>query len=204
MPHLSREVARQQPAPLHGIKVFLVHHITSEVLGLIAALRALGCRDLTTLFVAYAAEAPASYLAPLLDVPADEARFLALTHVPDADSVEGHYRLSSQYSRLASFDTIAAALARRRWRYLEAMQIAGLIEFQRLLQRAEAAGEPCLLIEDGGYLAPLLNEAALDGRTMRDLLHEHDPACADERRVSEVLRARSWARLSTLETDTTG
>jgi len=189
MPHLTQEVARQQPAPLSGIKVFLVHHITSEVLGLIAALRALGCRDLTTLFVAYAAEAPASYLASLLDVPDDEARFLALTHIPDADSVEGHYRLSSQYSRPASFDTIAAALARRRWRYLEAMQIAGLIEFERLLQRAEAAGERCLLIEDGGYLAPLLNQAALDGRTMRDLLHEHDPACADQRRVSDVLQA---------------
>ena len=187
MPMVSQCVGRARGEPLRGIKVFLVHHITSEVLGLIAALRALGCRDLTTLFVAYAGEPPASYLGPLLDLPPTEARFLALTHVPEADSVEGHYRLSSQYSALDSAETIGTALAQRRWRYLDAMQVAGLIECGRLLRRAEAAGERCLLIEDGGYLAPALNRAALDGLTMRDLLHAHDPECVDDRPVAEVL-----------------
>jgi hypothetical protein len=190
MPHLAEQVLRHPDEPLRGIKVFLIHHITAEVLGLIAALRALGCRDLTTLFVAYAGEAPPSYLGPLLDLPADEARFLALTHVSESTSVEGHYRLSSQYSSFPTIETIAAALARRRWRYLEAMQVAGLIEFDRLLRRAEAAGERCLLIEDGGYLAPVLNDAALDGRTVRQLLTDHDPACADDRKLADVLRDR--------------
>ena len=185
MPMLTRAVGPGEP--LRRIRVFLIHHITAEVLGLVAALRELGCRDLTTLFVAYAGEAPASYLGPLLDLPPAEARFLALTNVPEAGSVEGHYRLSSQYSALDTAGVIGDALARRRWRYLEAMQVAGLIEFVRLLQRAEAAGERCLLIEDGGYLAPVLNRAALDGLTVRQLLGDHDPECVDDRPLAQVL-----------------
>jgi hypothetical protein len=187
MPVLSRIVESQASRPLRDIRVFLVHHITAEVLGLVAALRELGCRDLTTLFVAYAGEAPASYLGPLLDLPAGEARFLALTNVPDAHSVEGHYRLSSQYSVLDTAAAIGDALAGRRWRYLEAMQVAGLVEFGRLLRRAEEAGERCLLVEDGGYLAPLLNRAALEGLTMREMLGAYDPECDDDRPVASVL-----------------
>jgi hypothetical protein len=90
MPVLESVVTRQGDAPLAGVHVFLVHHITAEVLGLIAALRRLGCSDLTGLFVAYAGEAPASYLDALLNVPSDEFRGMALVNVPGDDSVEGH------------------------------------------------------------------------------------------------------------------
>ena len=51
--------------PLTGVRVFLIHHLTAEVLGFIEALRSLGCRDLVTLFVSYSGEPPTSYLDPL-------------------------------------------------------------------------------------------------------------------------------------------
>jgi hypothetical protein len=81
--------------PLSEVKVFLIHHITSEVLGLIAALRRLGCRDLCTVFVAYAGDAPSTYLEPLLSLPVDEFTAYALTSVPREGRIEGVYRLSS-------------------------------------------------------------------------------------------------------------
>ena len=39
--------------PLAGVRVFLVHHMTAEIVATIAALRRLGCKDLVTLFVTY-------------------------------------------------------------------------------------------------------------------------------------------------------
>ncbi|TAH34347.1 MAG: hypothetical protein EYC70_15480 [Planctomycetota bacterium] len=187
MPALSRVVAAAGTRPLAGVKLFLVHHITAEVLGLVAALRRLGCRDLETLFVSYAGETPGSYLGPLLDLPAAEFRSLSLSNVPDAESVEGHYRLSTQFSSLANEKELAQALRRRRGRFYEAMQAAGLVEFLRLVARAEKEGTRVLLIEDGGYLAPALNRACLEGRTVRELMAPVDPDWADVRLLRDVL-----------------
>ena len=187
MPVLSGVVARAGAQPLAGVKVFLVHHTTAEVLGLIAALRQLGCRDLETLFVNYAGETPATYLGPLLDLPAAEFRCLSLANVPDESSVEGHYRLSTQFSTLANEAELARALAFRRGRFYESMQAAALLEFWRQAARAEKEERKLLLIEDGGYLAPALHRAWLEDRTVAESLHEIDPHCADHRRVRDVL-----------------
>jgi len=155
---------------LAGVHVFLIHHITAEVLGLIAALRRLGCRDLTTLFVAYAGEAPSAYLGPLLELPPNEFRCLALVNVPDDESVEGHYRLSTQYSRLESVAGLGARLAQKRMRFFEAMQTVAIAEFMHLVARAERGGGRCLILEDGGYLAPAINVACREGRTVAEFL----------------------------------
>ena len=173
--------------PLRDVKILLIHHITAEVAGFIAALRAAGCRDLVTLFVAYAGEPPGQLLGPLLDLPPDEFSCLALANVPEMDRVEGHYRVSSRYSRLDHERQLADALAHRPRRYADAMRAVAVVEFMRLFARAEAQGQRCLLVEDGGYLAPALNAACLEGRTVRDLLRDVDPASRDERPLAEVL-----------------
>ncbi len=166
MPALARAIGDGATAkPLAGVKVFLVHHITSEVLGLIAALRRAGCTDLTTVFVAYAGEAPSSYLDPLLELPVDEFRCMALVNVAEAHNVEGHYRLSRRYSVLDDHDAIDAMLDRERMRFFDAMKAVTTTAFLQTIDRAREAGEPCLLIEDGGYVAPLINDACLRGLT---------------------------------------
>lgn len=186
MPVLSGVVRGQPQEPLAGVRVFLVHHVTAEVLGLIAGLRRLGCRDLACLFVAYGGEAPSSYLDALLEVPVDEFRAMALVNVP-GDTVEGHYRLSTEYSVLEDGERIAAAVAAHRHRFLDAMRAAGMVAFLAQLQRARAAGERLLLVEDGGYLAPLLNEAALCGTTVRELAARYAQESDDERPVAALL-----------------
>lgn len=183
-------VRRVTGSPLADVKVFLIHHLTAEVLGVIAALRALGCKDLETLFVVYAGDTPEEYLTALRQVPADELHCLALTNEPSPDSVEGRYRLSARYARLEGKEEIVAALAREPRRYVDAMRAVAMLQFFRQLARAEALGQRCLVIEDGGYLSPLLNRGAIEDRTVGDLLRPYNPAIQDDRPVRAVLDGR--------------
>ena len=154
-------VAASPERPLEAVAIFLVHHMTADVLGLIASLRKLGCRDLVTLFIAYAGEAPGAYLGPLLDLPADEFTAVALTNIPDRESTEGQYRLSTQYSVLDGMELISTCLRRGRPRFFEAMRSTAKLLFMRQVERAHARGRRCVVIEDGGYLAPAINRACL-------------------------------------------
>lgn len=176
--------------PLAGVRVFLVHHMTAEIVATIAALRRLGCTDLVTLFVTYSGEPPASYLDAVLDLPPEEFRALALVNVPTPGHVEGHYRLSTHYSQLDEAGAIAEALDSRGREYLTAMRAAAVVPFLAQAARAEAAGDRMLLIEDGGYLGPALQDAMLRGITItqfaEELGHRHD----DARPISTVLGAR--------------
>jgi len=190
MPSLTGIIEqRGKDLPLQSTPVFLVHHMTGEVVGLIAALRALGCRDLTVLFVTYASEPPASYLDAVLDLPPDEFRALALVNVPQRGSVEGVYRLSTQYSRLDEGDEIEAALAKAP-HFLDAMRAAGMVPFLRQVERAAANGQRCLLVEDGGYLAPVLHDGMLRGLSVQQLGAELNYAVSDPRPLLEAVGSR--------------
>ena len=187
MGETSAFVARSQGQPLSGVRVFLIHHLTAEVLGVIAALRALGCRDLETLFVVYAGDTPEEYLSALRAVPAEELHCLALTNEPAPGTVEGQYRLSSRYARLTGKEQIVNALAASTRNYVESMRTVAALQFFRQLERAAASGERCLVIEDGGYLSPLLNRAGVEGATVEALLHPYDPSVSDTRLVRDAL-----------------
>ncbi|MFQ5507063.1 MAG: hypothetical protein ACE5F1_20010, partial [Planctomycetota bacterium] len=163
MPALSGIIDKTAGEPLRGISVFLIHHVTFEVLGLIAALRRLGCEDIECLFVAYAGDPPGSYLGPLLELPESEFHCYGLVNVCEEHSVEGHYRLSSQYSKVDEVGLIEEALAPHSRNYFAAMRAVAQACFVRQLERARSRGGRCLIVEDGGYLAPDLNQACLEG-----------------------------------------
>jgi len=190
MPALRAIVDRGGPEPLRDVRVFLVHHMTAEVTGLIGALRALGCRDLCCLFITYAGEPPASYLDAILDLPTDEFRALALVNVPVRGRAMGHYRLSQHYSQLEEAAAITAAMAGREARYLDAMRAAAVVPFLRQLARTEAAGQHCLLVEDGGYLGPVLHDGMLRGVTVGEFATELGHLVDDVRPLATVLQTR--------------
>lgn len=191
MPALSAFCAgRAAQTPFAGVRIFLVHHMTAEVVGLIDALRQLGCRDLTVLFVTYAGDPPASYLDAVLDLPPDEFRALALVNVPTRGHVEGNYRLSTHYSQLDEAPAITAALADRSGDYLAAMRAAAVVPFLRQAARAEAAGERQLLIEDGGYLGPVVQDALLRGIGATAFAVELGHAHADNRPLRQAIGER--------------
>jgi len=182
--------ARAADKPLAGVRVFLVHHMTAEIVATIAALRSLGCRDLVTLFVTYSGEPPASYLDAVLDLPPDEFAALALVNVPTPGHVEGHYRLSTHYSQLTESDAIAKALETRGREYLTAMRAAAVVPFLAQAARAEAAGDRMLLIEDGGYLGPVLQDAMLRGITVGQFATEQGHAHVDDRAIAGAFGQR--------------
>lgn len=179
--------------PLAGVRVFLVHHMTAEIVATIAALRRLGCKDLVTLFVTYSGEPPASYLDAVLDLPPEEFRALALVNVPTPGHVEGHYRLSTHYSQLDEERAISAALVARGREYLSAMRAAAVVPFLAQAARAEAAGERLLLVEDGGYLGPVVQDALIRGLTTDEFAAELGHQHADRRLLQEAVGARLCA-----------
>lgn len=191
----TREVvdAVAEDGPLSGVRVFLVHHMTAEIVGLIGGLRRLGCRDLVCLFVSYSGEPPASYLDAVLELPPQELQALTLVNVPTPGHVEGRYRLSARYSYLREAAEIAKALEGRDGEYLTAMRAAAVVPFLRQVHRAAAAGDRCLLIEDGGYLGPVLNDALMRDVTTRTFAAELGHVHAEESPLRSFVGSRLLA-----------
>jgi hypothetical protein len=169
MPALATVVARRKAqAPFSGLSLLLIHHITSETLGLVAALRRLGCDDLGILFVRYAGEVPNEYLDAILDLD-PSVRSYTLQHVQEPGGVEGRFVASQQLSSLVPIASIAERLRAKPQRYLESMTDVAVGLFVRALE-----GErQILVVEDGGYLMPTLTRRAHAGDTVGQLAAAH-------------------------------
>ncbi|MFI5007682.1 MAG: hypothetical protein ACHQKZ_09585 [Solirubrobacterales bacterium] len=194
MPMLAAVVKkRRAERPLAGLKVLLIHHITSEVLGLVAALRALGADDLTVLFVRYGGEIPNEYMDAILDLePA--VRSLSLQNLQAPEEIEGHFVVSRQFSAPDGLETLAERLRTTRTRYMEAMQ--GLAVGLALQQLGRLGSDRRLLVvEDGGYLMPLLTKRAAEGATVGELAAEHGLGTVAPEQARRPLRAVLEAHL---------
>jgi hypothetical protein len=175
--------------PFADLSVLLIHHITVETLGLIAALRTLGCDDLDVLFVRYAGEVPNEYLDAVLDLdPA--VRSFTLQNIQDPRGVEGWFVLSHQLSPLTELEDAAERLRATPTRYLDAMVSVAAALFVRALER----GRRILVVEDGGYLVPELTRHAFAGATVGDLAAAYGagtvPATLARRPLRAVLEER--------------
>jgi hypothetical protein len=191
MPALAA-VARAHGAarPLAGLSVILVHHITSEVLALVAALRDMGCDDLDVAFVRYAGEIPNEYLDALLDLDRG-VRSYTLQNVQEPGDIEGRFLLSQQLSPLDSLDGVAARLRWQRTGYLDAMVSVSVGLFVRALER----GGRILVVEDGGYLIPVLMRAAAAGTTVGALAAAHGVGAVEKRLAAHPLQTMLAERL---------
>lgn len=157
---------------LTGVRLFLVHHITSEVLGLIEAFRVLNCETVTTFFVRYAGLVPDDYMEALLSLPEDRFRSYCLQKLEIMNSIRGAYILSRQHSDIEGLDRIDDHLLEGQLDFMEAMRFAcGHLFFKEAIQ-CRHDNRPLLLVEDGGYLAPLINRFCLESRTVGDVLRD--------------------------------
>jgi len=181
MPVLA-EAARdlRERGGLEGVKVFLIHHVTAEILGFISALKELGAEDVVTLFVHYGEEVPSDFLEALLDMDQDHFRCYSLNNVEDPLSVEGYFVLSPRYSLLHGLAAFNDRLFLEKLGYLDAMVRTATRLFLDVLVRTIREGRQCLVVEDGGYLAPLLASWTHEQVRFGDLLRENGlPAEAD-------------------------
>jgi len=172
--------------PFEDVSLFLVHHLTAEVLGTVAALRALGCRDMVVVFVGYNEDAEAAYRPDLDDLPAEEFRcFILKSTTASGGEAEGIYSVARTFAKAPAadkfpFDALDQAMKHNRMDFIEAMRCLAVNAYFQQVARAKAQGRRCLLIEDGGYMTPILNEAALTGKTIAELraLHRSPEAAA--------------------------
>jgi hypothetical protein len=181
MPPLEKIVDKHaSQRPLEGVNVLLIHHVTAEILGFIAALRRLGARNVFTLFVHYGESVPSDFLEALLDLDQDHFRCHALNNVEDPLSVEGYFVLSPRFSGLEDMQDLDERLHRIRPGYVQAMVETANRMFLELLLKTARNGGKCLIIEDGGYLTPALTRRALAGGTLRGLLEENGVPVPEE------------------------
>jgi hypothetical protein len=165
MPALS-QAAGQRRGAMRGIRLFLIHHITAEVISLIRAFEEAGCDTLTTFFVKYAGIVPETYLETLMSLAPEIFRFYSLQKTESRQKLAGLYTFSRQFTSLSGLKEIDEAIFMEGWDFLGAMRLASGHIFLKELQLARQKSGQVFLVEDGGYLAPLLNRFCLEDRTV--------------------------------------
>ncbi|MBL8018410.1 MAG: hypothetical protein JNM27_01980 [Leptospirales bacterium] len=163
-------LSQKRPDSLKGVRVFLIHHITGEILATIRALENMNCDFLRVLFVKYAGIVPAEYLETLLSLPEDQFAFHGLNKIEPSGSVEGYYILSRQYSPITKFGLLDQLLHAKRSAFFEAMQTAAGHLFFVEAGHCIRDNKKLLLMEDGGYLAPQINALCLEGKTVKQAM----------------------------------
>jgi hypothetical protein len=164
----SLALQKDHSLSFRGIKVFLVHHITSEIIALIETFRKLQATSLSVAFVKYGGVVPTDYLNALLDLPKDEIFMLGLVRKL-TDSEHEYYSLADYYSEVQEYSILKKYLEEKKFKYMEAMKLLVGNMFLKTCIEAKEKRQPVLLIEDGGYLAPFLNEYSLMGKTVSEV-----------------------------------
>ncbi|MEW6664508.1 MAG: hypothetical protein AB1512_04725 [Thermodesulfobacteriota bacterium] len=163
-----RQTAEGYPDVFRDVRVLLVHHLTSEVLGSIQALVDMGAQQVETLWVKYAGAVEAAYKEIMLSLPDNIFRFRGVTAVLDDDGFQNRFLVSEEFTPPKDLAPLAALLRQRPHRFFEAMQRAA----GHLLLKTAAAcrrdGDKFILIEDGGYIAPVVNRLCLENRSVKE------------------------------------
>ena len=168
MPSL-RESCLYRKGSLENVRLFLIHHITAEVLGLIRAFQETGCSSIRTFFVKYAGIVPDEYLETLLSLPEETFCFYGLQEIASRHSIRGSYVLSRQYSRTEELKSLDQILQERQLDFLDSMRLAaGHLFFKEAIKCRKERGT-LLLVEDGGYLAPLINRFCLENKSVGEV-----------------------------------
>lgn len=170
MPKL-RETTLLNSNALSGCRVFLIHHITAEILGTIEAYRKLGASALHVMFVKYGGLVPDEYLDALLET---QMSGLFLAGISKEKTSEGRefYGISRIYSEISNFKELYEFMSSKNWDFFQAMKFISAHFFLKFIKQAILEQEKVLLVEDGGYLAPLWNEYIANNKMLHDVFDE--------------------------------
>lgn len=170
MPELCSLAGRQgHNLDFKGIDIFLVHHITSEVLALIEALFQLSSGRIWITFVKYAGKIPPDYLDILLDIPAERLFMASLERKKTRKHID-YYSISQAFSDTHGLERLHEFMERETPDYFSAMRLLAGHLLLRFCLESERAGKRVLIIEDGGYLAPFLNEYMAQEKMLSEVL----------------------------------
>jgi hypothetical protein len=185
-----RQSAAGRPGAWNGVRLFMVHHMTAEVIGLLKAFAAAGCSTLTTFFVKYAGVVPETYLETLMSLPPETFSFYGLQKFESRKRLAGRYAFSRQFAPLSGLERIDEAMLDGDWDFFGAMRLAAGHVFLKEIDKARKSRNKIALVEDGGYLAPLLNRFCLENCTVGDVFarfHLDAPAADAQHPFSDWL-----------------
>lgn len=151
--------------------IFLIHHITSETLGFIESLRRLRINKLWILFVKYGGIVPSVYLDVLLELPSEN--FFAIGLSRHSEPNNEYYTLANYYSDISELDSLREELEQKKLGYFEAMKLSATHLFLKFAIQSFMKQEKILLIEDGGYLAPVVNQLSLEAKNTKDVFNTY-------------------------------
>lgn len=194
MPHMRSLTANDRTA-FQGIDILLIHHLTSEVLAVIRGLDQQACESLQVLFVRYNPQVPASYREALLTMPEDRFHFATLQKCSEEHFPADYFTLSDQFSSLRGLQHLKGRLDEEKLDFAKAMFLAaGYLFFKKALA-AKLKGKKILIIEDGGYLAPMLNQLCLEGKTLGEALVHYQFSLADMRDLEDLsVKLDDWLK----------
>ncbi|MDF3820704.1 hypothetical protein P3G55_12375 [Leptospira sp. 96542] len=152
--------------------IFLIHHITSEIISLIECFRKLKVKTLDVAFVKYGGNIPPAYLDILLDIPT-ESFFMAGLEFKITKTNQPYYAVSPLYSDFSSYPAFKQKLEESKLGFFDAMRRLAVFLFLQKLLVLIPKNEKIILIEDGGYVAPVLNEFCLTEKTFEEVLGEY-------------------------------
>ncbi|EMM78999.1 hypothetical protein [Leptospira santarosai] len=173
MPILEKIANRENHRfDLTEFNVFLIHHITSEIIALIETFRRLGSRQLTVAFVKYGGVVPANYLDVLLDIPTDHF-YMSGLQLKVGPKNKIYYSVSHLYSDSSKLKSLYDRLEKEKLGFFDAMKLLSGHLFLNLLLDSFRKKERTILVEDGGYVAPFFNEFAFSGKDVEFLCKEY-------------------------------
>ncbi|MDZ4724995.1 MAG: hypothetical protein SH817_02475 [Leptospira sp.] len=162
-----------------GINIFLIHHITSEIISLIETFRRLKAKSIDVAFVKYGGNIPPIYLDVLLDIPTEQF-YMAGLEFKLTKNNKAYYGVSPLYSDFAKHNKFKEKLEEAKFGFYDAMRYLATFLFLNKLFFLKSPSEKFLLIEDGGYIAPILNQRCLENKSLLEYCEEFWIECPIE------------------------
>ncbi len=161
------------------IHVFLIHHITSEIVSMIECLRQLKVKSLDVSFVKYGGNIPPVYLDILLDIPTDQF-FMAGLELKVTKERRAYYGVSPLYSDFSKHSEFSKKLEAKQLGFFEAMrELASYLFLNKVFSLGDG-NEKIILIEDGGYVAPWFNQLSLEGKSLVEVCEQWQLPCPED------------------------
>lgn len=164
--------ANSHKISLSGTHIFLIHHITSEIVSLIETFRRLSVKSLNVAFVKYGGNIPPAYLDVLLDIPTDNF-FMAGLEFKLTENRNPYYAVSPLYSDFGLHKPFSKKLEESKLGFFDAMRRLSVYLFLNSLLTMIEREEKLILVEDGGYVAPVLHDYSLSKKTLADICEDY-------------------------------
>lgn len=170
---LLEDIANQKNHTLNfeGVHLYLIHHITSEIISLVETFRRLKAKTVDVAFVKYGGNIPPIYLDVLLDIPTEQF-YMAGLEFKLTQNNKPYYGVSPLYSDFSKHQAFKAKLEEAKFGFYDAMRYLATYLFFQKLFLIHQSNDKILLIEDGGYIAPILNQRCLENVSLLDFCHE--------------------------------